>query len=395
LWAQLIINASYGATVGIALYFIGVPYALLWGFLTAVLRYVPYVGPWIGAAFPVALSVAVFEDWMPLVWVVLMFIVVELFSNNVMETWLYGRSIGVSSIAVLVSAVFWTWIWGPLGLVLSTPLTACLVVLGRYVPAFGFLEVLLGDKPALPTHVTLFQRLLAKDEDEAWDLVHEYAAAHPLEEVYDDVLLPVVHRAQATHDHGDLSAEDLQFIHKALHQILAELSPVAEPAPEHTGAHDDTVRISVIGCPVRDQGDELAAKMFGSLIDAEKYRYQALTSDTLLGELRTHLQDEPPDVVCLFNVPPGGVTRTRLVCRQLRREFPDLKILVLCWRKDNDDPGLQQRFADDNVVCATSLRELRQQLDALLPVLATRAEENAVGAVPRRGASPARKKSRT
>jgi hypothetical protein len=251
--------------------------------------------------------------------------------------------------------------------------------------------VLLGDKPALPTHVTLFQRLLAKDEDEAWDLVEAYAAEHPRQEVYDDVLLPVLHRAQATHDHGDLSADDLQFIHRAMQQILTELPGAAETGaaengaaepPERARGDDDAVRVSVMGCPVRDQGDEFAAKMFGDLIDAEKYRYQALTSDTLLGELRTHLHDEPPELVCLFNLPPGGVTRTRLVCRQLRREFPDLKILVLSWRKDQEDPRLEKQFTDAQASgFATSLLELRDKLNGLLPVLAIQAEESAAGRV--------------
>jgi predicted PurR-regulated permease PerM len=381
LMAQLIVNASYGMTVAIGLWLIGVPYAMLWGFLTAVLRYIPYIGPWLGAAFPIVMAVAVFETWMPLVWVLLLFIVLELFSNNVMETWLYGRSIGVSNIAILVTAVFWTWVWGPLGLVLSTPMTACLVVLARYVPAFNFLEVLLGDRPVLPTHITLFQRLLAKDDDEAWDLVQEYPTQHPAIEIYDDVLLPVLQRAQVAHDRGDLSAEDLQFIHRCVGQFIEEL-PGAERADAGGEAaaaaggsdgDDDQLRPSVVGCAIRSAGDDHAARMLGKML-GRKFRYDVLTSDTVLGELRAHLEDEMPAAVCLFATPPGGVTQTRLLCKRLRREFPDLKICVLIWRKDDDDPRLAEQFENCANVFATNLVELRGKLHTLLPILTAEAE---------------------
>jgi predicted PurR-regulated permease PerM len=391
--AQLIINASYGFTVAVGLAVIGIPYAMLWGFLTAVLRYIPYIGPWLGAAFPIVMAVAVFEEWMPLVWVVLLFVALELFSNNVMETWLYGRSIGVSNIAVLVTAVFWTWIWGPLGLVLSTPMTACLVVLARYVPAFNFLEVLLGDQPVLPTHITLFQRLLAKDDDEAWDLVQEYPTRHPGVEIYDEVFLPALQRAQIAHDRGDLPAEDLKYIHRTVEQFVEELPSSAgadatqgdanhgqaEEPGEYAGeeADDRTSeeageqrRPSVVGCAVRSAADDQAAQMFGKLLDRRKFRYDILTSDTVLGELRAHLEDEMPAAVCLFATPPGGVTQTRLLCKRLRREFPDLKILVLCWRRDDDDPRLAQRFEQCADSFAANLLELRGKLHTLLPVLA-------------------------
>jgi len=383
--AQLIVNASYGFTVAVGLALIQVPYAMLWGFLTAVLRYIPYIGPWLGAVFPIVMAVAVFEEWMPLVWVILLFVVLELFSNNVMETWLYGRSIGVSNIAVLVTAVFWTWIWGPLGLVLSTPMTACLVVLARYVPAFNFLEVLLGDRPVLPTHVTLFQRLLAKDDDEAWELVQEYPTRHPEVEIYDEVLLPVLQRAQTAHDRGDLSAEDLQYIHRCVGQFVDE--PPASAGADSSGGEadrgdaDDEAgeerRPAVVGCAVRSVSDDHAAVMFGKLLDRRKFRYDVLTSDTVLGELRAHLEDEMPAAVCLFAIPPGGVTQTRLLSKRLRREFPELKILVLCWRKDDDDSRLAEHFEQATDGFATSLLELRGKLHTLLPVLAAETEQSA------------------
>ncbi len=146
---QLIVNVTYGVPLGIGLYFIGVPNALLWGVLATVLRFVPYVGPFIASLFPIALAIAVDPGWEMLLWTVGLFLTVELISNNVIEPWLYGSSTGVSAIAIILAAIFWTTLWGPIGLLLSTPLTVCLVVMGRYIPHLRFLEVMLGSEPVL------------------------------------------------------------------------------------------------------------------------------------------------------------------------------------------------------------------------------------------------------
>ncbi|MFS8609127.1 MAG: AI-2E family transporter, partial [Gammaproteobacteria bacterium] len=167
---QFIINATMGIAVGIGLFLLGVPYAALWGLAAAVLRYVPYIGPWIAALLPISVSIVTAPGWEQVALVVALFIVLELLSNNVMEPWLYGQSVGLSSIAVIVSAIFWTWIWGPIGLVIATPMTACLVVLSRYIPEMAVLDRLLSEGPALQPHLMLYQRLLAGDEDEADDI---------------------------------------------------------------------------------------------------------------------------------------------------------------------------------------------------------------------------------
>ena len=146
---QLIVNVTYGVPLGIGLYFIGVPNALLWGVLATVLRFVPYVGPFIASLFPIALAIAVDPGWEMLLWTAGLFLTVELISNNVIEPWLYGSSTGVSAIAIILAAIFWTTLWGPIGLLLSTPLTVCLVVMGRYIPHLRFLEVMLGSEPVL------------------------------------------------------------------------------------------------------------------------------------------------------------------------------------------------------------------------------------------------------
>ncbi|HZB62316.1 MAG TPA: AI-2E family transporter, partial [Microvirga sp.] len=171
---QLVVNLTYGVPIGIALYLIGVPNAVLWGLLAAVLRFVPYLGPFLAALFPIALAFAVDPGWSMLLWVIGLFLLAELVSNNVIEPWLYGSSTGLSSLAIIMAAIFWTTLWGPVGLFLATPLTVCLVVIGRYVPQLEFLGVLLGSDPVLAPEERLYQRLLAGNLEEAVEMAEDY-----------------------------------------------------------------------------------------------------------------------------------------------------------------------------------------------------------------------------
>ena len=166
---QLVVNVTYAIPIGIGLWVIGVPNAPLWGLMALVLRFVPFIGTVISSIFPLALAIAVDPGWSMLLWTAALFVVVELLTNNVIEPWLYGSRTGLSPLAIIVAAVLWTWLWGPVGLLLSTPLTVCLVVLGKHVPRFEFLDVMFGNKPVLEPHQQLYQRLLAGDPDEATD----------------------------------------------------------------------------------------------------------------------------------------------------------------------------------------------------------------------------------
>lgn len=179
---QFIVNATMGLAVGVGLYFIGVPYAALWGLVAAVLRYLPYVGPWIAALLPITVSLVTAPGWEQVAMVIGLFLVLELVSNNVMEPQLYGHSVGLSSLAVIVAAIFWTWLWGPVGLVIATPITACLVVLSSYVPALDSIGRLLGERPALQPYETVYQRLLAKDVDEADGIIAKHRERHSIDE---------------------------------------------------------------------------------------------------------------------------------------------------------------------------------------------------------------------
>jgi predicted PurR-regulated permease PerM len=193
---QLVVNSTYGIPIGIALYFIGVPNAVLWGLLAAVLRFIPYLGPFLAALFPIALAIAVDPGWTMLLWVFGLFLVAELISNNVVEPWLYGSSTGLSSLAIIMAAIFWTTLWGAVGLFLATPLTVCLVVIGRYVPQLEFLGVLLGSDPVLAPEERLYQRLLAGNLEEAVEIAEDYADEHSSREFYDNVAIPALRLAE-------------------------------------------------------------------------------------------------------------------------------------------------------------------------------------------------------
>lgn len=244
--AQCIVNGTYGLAIGIGLWVIGMtfghaqpsfPNAFLWGLLTALLRFIPYIGPWIGAAFPILISLAVYPGMAVPMAVIGMFLVIELLSNNLMEPWLYGSSTGVSAVAVLVAAVFWTWLWGTAGLLLSTPLTVIIVVMGKYVPQLEFLNVLLGDEPALEPRYRLYQRLLAEDQEEAQELTEEYLKERSLVEVYDTVVLPALSLSEADWHAERLDERKLSVVRAMVREMVDEIGPVpgeiADPgAPE-------------------------------------------------------------------------------------------------------------------------------------------------------------------
>ena len=227
---QSIINGSFGIAAGLGFFLIGVPYAILWGFLTAVLRFIPYVGPTIAAVLPSALSLAVFPGWGQPLLVIGLILLLELASNMIMEPLLYGQSAGVSEVALLVAVAFWTWLWGAVGLILATPMTVCIGVLGKYIPQLEFIGVLLGDEPVMEFPTNYYQRLVAKDQDESAALVEDYLETHPLEAIYDDVLIPALKAAKRDRQLGTLTDEDVHFIIQATQSIVEDLS-MRQPQP--------------------------------------------------------------------------------------------------------------------------------------------------------------------
>jgi predicted PurR-regulated permease PerM len=243
LLAQAIVNGTYGLGVALGLWAIGnlvghkpFPSFVLWGLLCGILRFIPYIGPWVASAFPITLALAVYPGFHVFFWTAGMFVFIELLSNNLMEPYLYGTSTGMSTIAILVSAVFWTWLWGAVGLLLATPLTVVLVVIGKYVPQMQFLDIMLGDEPVLEPGERVYQRLLATDQEEATELVREYLKEMDLERVYDEVLNPALALAEHDRHRGRLDERRQAYIHQAMRDMIEELGDEWRLRRERTDA---------------------------------------------------------------------------------------------------------------------------------------------------------------
>jgi predicted PurR-regulated permease PerM/methanogenic corrinoid protein MtbC1 len=361
---QSIINTSFGIAVGIALYFIGLPYALLWGFLAAMLRFIPYVGPWAATIMPGALSLIVFEGWMWPAMVVAVFLVLELVNNMILEPLLYGESAGVSEVGLLIAVAFWTWLWGPVGLILATPLTVCVVVLSKYVPRLDFINVLMSDESVMKSHISYYQRLLAGDQDEAAEIVEEHLENHPFEETCDEVMIPTLNYAKRDRALGRLAENDEQFIFQATREILEALNGLhSEPSnPAAIIKRAPTApKVRILGCPARDDADELALLMFWHLLDPARYDLVRLPVETLASEFIDQIAEKGPSLVCISSLPPGGLAQTRYLCKRLRNRFPDLKIIVGRWgtRSENNWTSLLGAGADK---VGTTLVETRDQV---------------------------------
>lgn len=342
---QTIVNTTFGAAVAVGLLVIGVPYALLFGFLAAVLRFIPYVGPWVGALFPITLSLAVFPGWTKPVIVVALFLVLELFSNMVMETLLYANTAGVSEVALLVAVAFWTWLWGPVGLMLATPLTVCLVVFAKYVPDLRFVTVLMTAEEPLPAPATYYQRLLAEDEDEAVDIVEEYVKTHPVETVYDELLVPALTLAGRDRARGHLTVEEERIVVRATRALLerfdeSALAPAVrgdEAAPVARSA----AGLRVLGCPARDDADEVALLMFRALCAPTGAEVRAVSAAMLSAEVVSAVGEQPPDVVLVAGLAPGGLSQARYLCKRLRAAVPALPIVVGRWCSEEDTQAVR------------------------------------------------------
>ena len=375
---QAIVNGTFGLILASGLLLIGVPYALLWGFLAAVLRYIPYVGAWIAAAFPIVLSLARFDHWWPILAVVGFVLMLELTTANVIEPMLYGQSMGISSVAQLVAAAFWAFLWGPIGLVLSAPLTVVLLVLGKHVPQLEFLEVLLGDEPALEPNVILYQRLLAHDQDEATQLVLEMSKSATSQHLYDELLIPVLNDANRDRRNDELSDEDEQFVFQTMQDILQDLGgrhPVStigekKDAAAEIEAKKERVRVRLLVSPARDEADRLGLLMLRHLLDPAKWDIEITAVEKLTSELVAQVEQEKYSVICIGSLPPGGLAQSRYLCKRLRAQFPRLKIIVGRWGLPGNADGNREQLEEAGAdLVGTTLRETCTQLDSYLSIL--------------------------
>ena len=348
LLVQLLVNVIYAIPIGLGLWLIGVPNAVLWGLLTLVLRFVPYIGSVLAAAFPLFLAFAVSPGWSAVLWTVALFGIIELITSNIIEPYLYGSRTGVSPLAVIVSAIFWTWIWGPLGLVLSTPLTVCLVVLGRHIPQFEVFDIMFGDDPVLPPHARLYQRMLVGDTIEATFLAQETLETSYLSDYYRDVGLPALLIAQNDHARGVLTTDQRRRLAVVAQAMVADLAPViAEELEEMTAAQAETppdpgadpakpapvndlpgkgYRVLCVGG--RTDLDDAAAAMLSQTLAAEGAEAELRLHTDLSPSRFAALQTDDRDCLVLTFLDANPSRASLLHIRRIKLAAPNLRVGV-------------------------------------------------------------------
>lgn len=331
LFAQFIVNACLGVVIGLGLFLLGVPYALLWGFLILILRFVPYIGIWIAAIFPIAVSLATSSTWWQPLSVIAMFAVLEPVVGMVIEPMLFSQSAGTSKLAMLIAIAFWTWLWGPVGLLLATPLTACVAVVAKYVPQLEFVAMLLGDEPMMQASVAYYKWLLAMDQDEAEAIVEEQLRTHPVEHVFDEVLIPALHYAKRDSRLGSLTKDEQEFIYKSTREIIERISLPATHPPSVSEAVTSVDKIRILAWPAHDEGDAIALLMLQQILDPTRYEMEISAAGNRLSEILREVERKTPALFCVGYIPTGGLSASQHVTKLLHARLPELAIVVGHW----------------------------------------------------------------
>ncbi|MFY9881890.1 MAG: AI-2E family transporter [Pseudolabrys sp.] len=375
--SQLALNSAFGLVIGTGLWFIGVPSAVLWGILAGILRFVPYIGVFIAAVFPLLLAVAVDPGWSMLLWSAALFVIVEPLVGQVIEPLLYGRSTGLSPLAVVVSATFWTALWGPIGLVLATPLTICLVVLGRHVENLKFLEVMFGDRPALSPSELFYQRMLADDPAEALDNAEQFLKERPLAAYYDEVALKGLKLAQADLDRNALDTLHLQRIRDSVIELVRELDDHEDQPQkrvtqdvEAAAAVDSIEDPRVYDFPIlakdkltthwrgeapvlciagRTGLDEAVAVMLAQILSKQGIGTRLEGVDVLSSANILRLETKGIVMVCVSFLNTSSIAQMRFTIRRLRRKLPGVVIVLGSWNAEADSTVLADAVKADGV----------------------------------------------
>jgi predicted PurR-regulated permease PerM len=337
---QFLVNTAFGALVALGLYFIGVQSFILWGVMALFLRFLPYVGVTVAGLLPLVLALATTEGWRSPVLVLALFLALELVTGNVVEPLVYGANTGLSSLAVLAAVVFWTAIWGPAGLILSTPLTVCLSVLGRYSPHLQFLDVLLGHEPALSKDALFYQRLLALDHHEALLVAESFLKDNSLTSLYDQVILGALAMAEQDRHAGQMDPRREEFVLQSIREIVTEL---AETDPSRKKRGGRAVLIEPEAAPMerretrvfcftaRDAADEIASSMIAQVAERAGFPALAFPFVDSPADLIEGLSPQPGDIVCISSIPPLALTHARRMAEQIRETFPQIPLVIGLW----------------------------------------------------------------
>ncbi|QPG06832.1 AI-2E family transporter [Salinimonas marina] len=330
--------------------------------------------PWLAAAFPLALAFAIDPGWSKFFMALGLFLSLEIISNNIIEPWLYGVSTGTSNFALMVAAVFWTWLWGPVGLFLSTPLTVCVVVLGKYVPSLNFISVLLGSVPALKPHERLYQRMLAMDYDEMLYLSHTYLKEHSLAEYFDQLLMPALNLAEVDRHQEDLADIRYTFILQNVPELLDELDPAeipdketepqAETIEDHSSQSLTAAQCNrVVVVPAKEGIGELSAQILATFLKTHNISSQLAAANNFAAEFTRQPTTERPALVCVTGLPPDAFMPARRLCRRLNKIDDTLACVLGVWSPDIEAQELQKRIP--STVNTTVVTSLAQCLEAI------------------------------
>ena len=348
---QLLVNGWTGAWVAFGLWMLGVPNAALWGVLTLVLRFIPYIGSWAAAAMPFVLSFAVFDDWTRPLMVLGLFAVLELFSYSVLEPWLYGSHTGLSPVALLLSAAFWTWVWGFAGLFLAVPMTVCVAVMGKYIPQLHFFDVLLGDQPVLEPHQRLYQRLLGSGRDQADNLLEEVLRSKTVLEVCDAVIVPAMQLVELDYDRGSLTAPR----RKAVLQHIGEWADERLERALRSQAQGRILRMggfaSVVCVPADDKADEVIAKLLAAALLEQGIDAAVRDIESVENDIRTSKEDGHLRACVVSALPPHAVSPARAVCRRIGLSWGNdvdsvspVPVIVGLWNDGGDMQRAKERL---------------------------------------------------
>ena len=345
---NFLVNAGYGICFGLGLTAIGIPNATLWGVIAGTLRFVPYIGASIGVLLPFVFALGVFPVWGPALVILALFALLEFSVSNFLEPWLYGSHTGISTLALLIMAVFWTMLWGWPGLVLSTPLTVCLIVMGLHLPQMSFLHILLGDDAVLAPEVKFYERLLAMDQGEAHKIAEQFIQKHSLSELYDTLLLPTLALAEEDRHKGSLEEARANFVFQCAKELIAELSDPMTLNAE--GAHDFATPFAAKTFPIicvstQDQADEIVATMLAQLVELGGNRALQLPSAALSDEILCRLAEEKDTVICISALPPFAFADTRALCQRIRRRLPHNRMIVGLWDSASDTDKIKERLS--------------------------------------------------
>lgn len=337
---QLGVNIAFGMMVGTGLYIIGVPNAFLWGALGAVLRFIPYIGAWLAALPPLVLALAVSPGWQMLSLTLGLFVVLELVTGNFIEPLIYRSSTGVSSFALVVAALFWTWLWGPAGLLVSTPLTVCLAVLGRHVPRLSFFSTLLASEEPFTPAEECYHRLLVGGLNDAEKTISAYARTNSLTALYDNVAMPVVILAETDFYRGELEEYQHARVLHGIRDIVGDLSSRSQAAfsieSERSAQAETKAALLKADCRVvcassYAERDALASAMLVHLLQVQGFDATTADHSLSLENLTSLIETYEADAVCVSVVAPTPFIHARKICAKLRAKFKTLKIIVGYW----------------------------------------------------------------